>query len=321
MWERLPKRPSNFDVLRDACSQLCISLGLCLREHFQIGRSKVFLRTGVVANLGHNLVECTEAAAARIQSRVRGRQQRLRYQRERAAALVIERAERRHAAQLELRALKLAKMQAMERQEFLRREAEAVALAEQREVERRNNAATRIAAARRGQLVRRVNRIQRSVGLLEEKDQLLQQLVTAREEAEAESEKTGSLELQLAKLREQLLAATTALESEKADKSVLQKTHAELAADYDVVTRELDGTNQQLDAKGRELAFTQEQNSLLKDQLAGKGSSLADLTVAKAEIGEYRPSFFCCAWLASGSELCLSCSNTFPFPATNRTLR
>jgi myosin heavy subunit len=286
IWERLPRNPQNFDVLRDACSQLCLALGMAHGASFQIGRSKVFLRTGMVASLGHSLVTESDHFATMIQSRVRGHQARESYERQHAAALVVQRYERQHLAQQQLQTLRLAKMAAEERALFLKRQEEAQVQAALAAKKRRDAAATRIQAVRRGQLVRRVNKIHRSIGIVEEKDRLLRQVVEAREEAEREASVNSGLSAQLTQLREQLHRAQGALAAAQQEGSDTKAQFRDLQAEHEQVTDALEAAHGSLDARARELIFMEEQIRLLKDQLAGKGSSVADLTMQKMELEE-----------------------------------
>jgi myosin heavy subunit len=45
IYAKIPKAPESLDALREACEQLCQALGLVRTADYQIGRSKVFLRT------------------------------------------------------------------------------------------------------------------------------------------------------------------------------------------------------------------------------------------------------------------------------------
>eukprot|EP01043_Picozoa_sp_COSAG02_P111002 COSAG02_NODE_47144_length_343_cov_0.852459_1_plen_84_part_10 len=84
MLGRIPSNPANFDVLREACGQLCLCMGLT-DDDFKIGRSKVFLKADVVAKLRHRCKQASDRDAALIQSLVRAHQQRVAYIEERNA--------------------------------------------------------------------------------------------------------------------------------------------------------------------------------------------------------------------------------------------
>lgn len=108
-WKAYRPLPGNnfddFESLRLSCLGICQALDL-KEDRFQVGRSKVFFRTGVLAQLEERVQKYIFSSASTIRARYLGWVQRRQYKKIRTSALTISKYIRRFLAMAKYRKMR-----------------------------------------------------------------------------------------------------------------------------------------------------------------------------------------------------------------------